>query len=331
MNGVRPRRTIAHRAIFFAFYIIFLILVVEGAMSIVSRFYYPRLTVSDRDIGWRYLHTPNRVFRHISRNTVYDLYINKEGFRDDEFSGNADLRIMVLGDSMTFGAEAGQDEIFCSLLEKSLKKRLAPGTVDVMNFGMPAFSTGQELLCLKKYYDRYRPGLVILMLFAGNDFLDNTATMLGGRFVPHFVLADGDISFRGTPSPMSRSLTFLRDHSFISYCVLSLAERWNLYRTHEKGEDETALMLKILAMTRAYTESKRAPLLIFYIGGQDPHMAEQKAAVEKFCKDSGIFCKAIPCLPSERQGGYGHFNEKGHRRTADIIYASLKESRLLPH
>jgi len=197
-----------------------------------------------------------------------------------------------------------------------------------MNFGMPAFSTGQELLCLEKYYDRYKPNLIILMLFEANDFSDNTAMMMIGRYVPHFVIKDGNIVLKKEPSPLQRFLTFLRDHSFTFYCLQTLAERWNIYTTHELGEDETALMAKILTKMHAYAQSKGTPLLIFYIG-QNPLMTQQRAAVEQLCTQSGIFYREIPYLPSERRGGMGHFNEKGHEVIDGIIYDGLLHSGVL--
>ena len=69
--------------------------------------------------------------------------INLEGFRDDEFLLRKDknlVRIIMLGDSITFGALVSRRESFSDELEKMLSVKSeflsSPKKFEVMNFGV---------------------------------------------------------------------------------------------------------------------------------------------------------------------------------------------------
>ena len=92
---------------------------------------------------------------------------NSRGLRDREYifeEPPGKCRIIVLGDSMTFGA-GGVDnkDLFTELLENSDPR------LEVINLGVPAYSTDQEYLYLKREGLLYHPDLVILCIFR-NDF-----------------------------------------------------------------------------------------------------------------------------------------------------------------
>src|SRR2546425_36999 len=78
------------------------LLLAEIVLSVGSWIVYPRLSETDPDVGWRYRPTGKTVHRRFSSTISYDIFINGQGFRDDEFLGGEAVRIMVLGDSMTF-------------------------------------------------------------------------------------------------------------------------------------------------------------------------------------------------------------------------------------
>lgn len=324
-----PRPSTAKRLLFSAVYLLFLLAVAECVLSFVSRRYYPRLTVSDGELGWKFTPTGRRITRRFSRELSYDIHINSDGFRDDEFRKDADFKILVLGDSMTLGAEAGQDKIFCALLEQRLTRELYPKTVDVMNFGMAAFSTGQELRCLERYYGTLRPDLVILMLLESNDYRDNTRITTAGRFTPHYVLGSNGLVLRAAPSLRQRVSTFVRDHSIIFYYLTSLAEMLHVSDEVEPHSDQGALMLAILERMHDYTASRGTPLLIFYIG-KASERSRERAAVERFCARRKIVIRNVPYLYAERVRGYGHWNDTGHESVATLIHDTLRDNNLLP-
>lgn len=317
----------------FAVLIISLVLIIailEIVLSVGSYFFYPRLSVSDETFGWRYVHTPKKVKRHFA-DLVYEIYINKDGFRDDEFIiGRDRYRIMVLGDSMTFGAKVDQEEIFCSLLEKRIKQTHPNKKIDVMNFGVPGFRTGQELICLKKYADIYPPDIVILILFEGNDFDENVFVISDGRYVPHFIMRNGKLLLCNTPDKLQKVLGFLRDRSVLFYILQKKLRiiRHITYRERTGGKRERVpLMCKILDEMHSYTESRGIPFFIFYIKSKGPY--EQKfKAIKQHCMDKNMFFRPIPFVYDERIPVDWHWNSKGHNSVAEIIYDELSKRKV---
>lgn len=294
---------------------------IEIGLTIFSWSVYPRLTISDESLGWKYK-PDSQATRTFSADITYSIKINRDGFRDNEFSkGNDHLKIMVLGDSMTFGLETDQASIFTNLLEIELNSKLKPVPIDVMNFGITGFSTAQELLTLRKYGPEYKPGLVLLMLFEDNDFTDNITSFQGGRFAPHFRLKDDKLIFYGCPSRSERILTWLRDHSTLFF-VLTQKTGWGpklLRRRYDVDEQgQITLVIKLLEEIFLYVGRQKINFHLFYI--TDTVIGNTRLAdIQTFSEQKGIPITTIPLREEERVNGNGHWNEKGHRAVTEII------------
>ncbi|MBU1085930.1 MAG: SGNH/GDSL hydrolase family protein [Candidatus Omnitrophica bacterium] len=93
--------------------------------------------------------------------------LNKDGFRDDEFAltkPENTIRIIMLGDSITFGVPADKEHTFTQLLEKNLKEKKQLN-YDVMNLGIPGYNIVSEVELLKVFGMKYKPNIVILNFF----------------------------------------------------------------------------------------------------------------------------------------------------------------------
>lgn len=98
---------------------------------------------------------------------------NSLGMRDrphDPQPAPGSFRIVVLGDSFM---EAYQVPLEQSLPYR-LQERLASRGVEVLNLGVGGYGTAQELLALQEEGLRYRPDLVVLAFYAGNDVQNNS-------------------------------------------------------------------------------------------------------------------------------------------------------------
>jgi hypothetical protein len=96
------------------------------------------------------------------------------------------LRIAVLGDSFIEAVHVPYEQSVCAVLQQELAQHcsVAPGQqVEVLNFGMTAYSTAQELLTLREEVWRYAPDVVVLALFTGNDLSDNSAALDTGSYI----------------------------------------------------------------------------------------------------------------------------------------------------
>jgi len=100
-------------------------------------------------------------------NTEYEgapLVTNSLGLRDyREPNKNRDTeQVIILGDSFTFGFKLPLESSYPFLLEKYLNEKGPEKHFEVINAGVPGYSTENELKQLKKIIARYKPGWIIL-------------------------------------------------------------------------------------------------------------------------------------------------------------------------
>ncbi len=94
--------------------------------------------------------------------------LNSEGFRDDEFNSAAKYKILVLGDSCSFGIGIeSTHEIYSSLLEKKLNNHLKSSNlnaaVEVYNTGTPSYSVFQGLMTYEALKNKTQWDFVVVM------------------------------------------------------------------------------------------------------------------------------------------------------------------------
>ena len=156
------------------------------------------------------------------------VHTNALGFRstrdDDLRKAPGTFRILVLGDSVTFGHGAVHD--YPSLLEPLLKQWRPEVDWQVWNLGVPGYNTGQELAQLLELGPAYQPDLVIVGFFI-ND-------IIGNQPVPQPGLVR---------VAASRALAFLQRHwySFEFYKRVALTAAWRL-----SGSDASRLRFENL-------------------------------------------------------------------------------------
>ncbi len=116
------------------------------------------------DAVYEHSYTPNCHSRFTTFEWDTDVKINAEGFRDDEIAPKEqfDLRILMLGDSMTWGYGVEKEETFSEVLQQKLK--IKGVKADVINAGATSYSPTLEYLLLKNKGLSYRPDIVILNL-----------------------------------------------------------------------------------------------------------------------------------------------------------------------
>ena len=100
-------------------------------------------------------------------------HINALGFRDPRDYALAKapgtFRILVLGDSVTFGHGALHETSYPYLLEQRLRAWRPDVRWEVWNLGVPGYNTAQQLAYLNEVGERFAPDLVIVGFFS-NDF-----------------------------------------------------------------------------------------------------------------------------------------------------------------
>jgi len=98
--------------------------------------------------------------------------INSEGFRGNELlpAGKA-IRVAVYGDSFIHAFYSPDEETFAGQLGKLLTTRLGK-EVEVVNAGVSSYGPDQISLKMEDELPKLRPDLVIVAVFAGNDYGD---------------------------------------------------------------------------------------------------------------------------------------------------------------
>jgi hypothetical protein len=116
--------------------------------------------------------------------------INNAGLRDREQLRDKPpniLRIAVLGDSFAAAFQVPQSDDFCSVAERMLRScsGLNGRVPEVINFGVNAYGTAQELITLERRTWQYRPDIVMLAFYP-NDLYDNSRELT--KIYPEYTL-----------------------------------------------------------------------------------------------------------------------------------------------
>ena len=128
------------------------------------------------------------------------------------------FRILVLGDSVTFGHGSVAEHTYPFLLEQRLKAWRSDVDWQVWNAAVPGYNTSQELAHLLEAGPRMQPDLVVVGFFE-NDLIDNR-----------------DVGSPGLPAKASAAtLSFLRRHvySLELYKRVYLQLAWMLSRSDD--------------------------------------------------------------------------------------------------
>jgi hypothetical protein len=142
-----------------------------------------------------YMHTYSRIYGwKIQKGTMRGgVTVNSKRYRGREYGYSkpgGQTRVVLLGDSITFGCEVADDETFAARLDS------ARGDVEVVNLAVQGYGTDQALIRLEREGFRYDPDIVVLGFCMANDFQDNLmSTFLYDRRYPkpYYRLEGGEL------------------------------------------------------------------------------------------------------------------------------------------
>lgn len=218
--------------------------------------------------------------------------INSLGFRDIrdygiEKSANT-FRILMLGDSVTFGHGAIFETTYPFLLEQRLRNWRPDRDWQVWNLGVPGYNTRQELLYLQEVGPRFQPDLVVVGFYP-ND-LDGNGTLPAVTPMRRFS--------SGVQRLMQRHL-----YSYEFYKRIYLTLRWKLLT-----DDADRRRIEHLA-----TESE-----LLSSDALDQR-SEQKLSRPDYFDDEDVRnfrCIGAPPVDTESPG---ELSDRIHRRDPDIV------------
>lgn len=127
------------------------------------------LSVTEAFLRWQAGRLPPNDYRTVTWG--YPIVTNHLGFREREFAipkPPGCFRIMVLGDSLTWGAGLPVEKRYTDLLQQRLEPMGSPARIEVLNFAFAGASAMDLCELLRKHISAVQPDLVVVG-FCVND------------------------------------------------------------------------------------------------------------------------------------------------------------------
>jgi lysophospholipase L1-like esterase len=170
----------------------------------------------DPSLGIRYVPGAVWRFRHPEYSAEYA--INADGFRDAKSHPTpkpaGTRRVLLLGDSFTFGQGVNYEDAWPVVAERELERR-TPGQVDLVKAGVQGADTRSELILLRRYAPRLHVDAIVVG-FLINDVYTNVPH----ESKPHTEPADSS----GAWSQV-RTTVFRQRERFRTFHLLDLTRR----------------------------------------------------------------------------------------------------------
>ncbi len=262
-----------------------------------------------------------------------NIRVNSRGVRSDReypLEKTPDsLRVVIVGDSFTWGEDVRNEDTFAAQLENLLSGS------EVINLGVHGFGTDQQLLRLQREGLAYSPDVVMLVFFEGNI----TRNVLGFRDYgkPQFLLDNDQLVLLNSPvltreefRRMEVSLPRFWIGKLLINAWMDIITATKLYPPLEEWE-RWKITSAILAEARRTSESVGAKFLLGYIADSESlQPAEIERVMEAWAADSGTgfinFSDVFRARPDEEWSliYQGHLTPYGNKLTAETIAAKLR-------
>jgi lysophospholipase L1-like esterase len=209
------------------------------------------------------------------RYTWGNLVVNNHfGFREREFDipkPDGVYRVMVLGDSFTWGVGLAEEERYTAVAERLLEDAFPGKKFEVLNFGSPGLSTVDEKDRLNKYIDQVDPDLVVVG-FTLNDTQPKSQDysvereqldQRGGYLLRKFTYQLYRFGLRFVAEIMRKAFyTPLEQRGVIPTWETALD------RTYDKNSDEWEAFEQVLYAIKSASEKRGLPGPIFLVLNQ---------------------------------------------------------------
>lgn len=356
--GFRMHLLLAATTIFLG--VIFPLLIAEVGLRLFWEGYYekdpePRYQ-RDAILGW--IPVPN--FDGIHGSAEFKVHVTHDergvrggGVGTDRVAGAS--RVVFIGDSMTYGHAASDEEAFVGILHRR------DNGIETVNLGVGGYNTGQQYLRLKHQGFDYSPDLVVMDVFWNDLYWENLESP-----GPRFEVRDGELVQIGFDlEDMDSELIFQREAAgrglFDSTYVYRLVSdsiklfraqfRDNFSRKFKEGDEEKdrkawEIFQALILETARLCREKETPLLVVLIPDQvevetdkqvlglPPRFEQLLPRLEAFLEEEGIdFHSPLPGLrehyDAHRRPLYFHMNRhmtpEGNQVLAEILEPVLKE------
>jgi lysophospholipase L1-like esterase len=296
---------------------------------------------SDRAAGFRWHERGQLYFsipghsRSVKRRKP--LRVNEMGLRGPHLLAKRprSIRILLLGDSVAFGYDVAEEEIFATLVAQKLGKR---GEVEVVNGSVPGWSRRQQRIFLDEYGPELQPDLVVFTIVL-NDLRELRTSAQHLRWSVYFVGAlDWATQRSALATALKSALATAARPANEFHTILDLYRRMD--ESTDDPEVREALDLELaeterllhIARERGHAVAAILVPMSFQLASErDP--AVQRELRENLVQRGVPVLDLLPVLrPYDADAvflDHVHLSERGHRLTARALVALIDAHRLL--
>ena len=268
----------------------------------------------------------------------YDVKINSLGLRGEELRQSADFRILVLGDSYTFGEGVGNADTWAVQLETLCKDLTFD--VEVVNGGVYGYGAMQAKGLAMRVWNAVQPDIVIYS-HCGNDFADDlrfhqgTYRMVRNRIPGRKFLRENSALYN-----LSKPVALALLSKIGVYNMESSSESddeggtiSNLGELRKQGRDLTWQAVQDIHTT---CESRGARFYVttvgFFVHNSKIRFSTDAREIRKMCLEHGIGfldptllfdLPEVQARPWHNDHTVGHYSPYGNRMFAESIFREL--------
>lgn len=277
---------------------------------------------------------PTRIWklRPGTKNYGRDIFINSDGFRGEELLPDSAgrKRLIMIGDSCVFGWGVGHGETIAARLSDDFSEN--GHDVEVINAGVPGYSSLQALNHLKEILKTHRPDIVTIQIGWNDSW-------------PTPSMTDRDIISRGTW--LISFNYFVRKLWVVRLASYAISKRY--YEKFEIANTPGDLRRRVplaefranlIEMIRLSRENNALPVLVTLpqrMPLRKLAIANYLALLPEIADATGVqLIDLVPPIQSEREeNGHLfvddiHFSAEGSKVVAKIIATRLRQSAAFP-
>lgn len=298
--------------------------------------------------GWE----PRKGFRMVEENRA--TTINARGYRGPELPAvrSGRPRVVILGDSIGFGLEVGDEQTFAHLLGTRAR-------VDVANLAVQGYDPGQELIKLERQGLSLNPDVVVLAFCLNNDFADAALPVFlyDGRHPKPFFRLEGDQLVEHSDhlrlSLRDRTTLLLQEHSRLYGLVAArlaenrhgVADDEHWMKRKERVLEDRAGVVDLTArlVARMAEECRAAGVGFVVLAFPDKDTYKGDASWLEGLRAAPSLDGVLTIDMAERFRGQGllyrdvavdeigHLSANGHQAAARILQEVLEDRAFLSH
>lgn len=282
--------------------------------------------------GW----LPAKNLRNAQFSGNKPLSTNSRGLRGTtEFPYEAPrgrTRVLLLGDSFTFGAEVTDTDTYAHRLQTMLP------AVEVVNLGVDGYGHDQMLIYFQEEGVKYGAAMVILGFIAGD--MNRNTLAFRDYAKPRFLVKNGTLTLSNSPVPAPDDVLKWDWARPRLYDLWSLAYQIFQRVSGRANDRKVDLARRILdTLTGAIVSSGAIPVFVYLPVGPEmsnPNASAGESFMLEYCRANGqVKCfSARPRVRQRMEHGSpikkkGHWDAEGHRVVAEAMRDFLTQAHLV--